>query len=109
MLSSAISNKIVSNKVLFILIGAAAAIFLTIYMLYVPTFNISKIVPGLTFTAVLNGLRRVREVWKTTRNVRKALKVAFGWSVISLIISVAGERTIEMLLENNNIEFLAKW
>lgn len=54
MLSSAISNKIVSNKVLFILIGAAAAIFLTIYMFTTSTFNISRIVPGLTYASAFN-------------------------------------------------------
>ncbi|MDT2256940.1 hypothetical protein P7H25_16940 [Paenibacillus larvae] len=67
MLSSAISNKIVSNKVLFILIGAAAAIFLTIYMFTTSTFNISRIVPGLTYASAFNGLKRVREVWRTTK------------------------------------------
>ncbi|MDR5599071.1 hypothetical protein ABNC90_01635 [Paenibacillus larvae] len=108
MLSSAISNKIVSNKVLFILIGAAAAIFLTIYMFTTSTFNISRIVPGLTYASSFNGLKRVREVWRTTKNVRKAMKVAFGWTVISFVISVLGEEVIENLLENN-LDTLAKW
>jgi len=108
MLSSAISNKIVSNKVFFILIGAAAAIFLTIYMFTTSTFNLSRIIPGLTYASAFNGVLRVREVYRTTKNWRKAMKVAFGWTGISFLISTLGDWGLQYLLEGNP-DLVAKW
>lgn len=72
------------------------------------TFNLGALVPGLTAAAALEGLRRARKAWKAGKGIKKALAVTFGWNVVGLIISFAGDAAIGFIL-NHQINALANW
>ncbi|HEC2155138.1 hypothetical protein [Staphylococcus delphini] len=72
------------------------------------TFDFSKLVPGLSFAAALHGIRKAREVYKTTKRLRTALKIVTGWSGVSLVISVLGDAAVGYLLDHH-IYTLASW
>ncbi|MED4473795.1 hypothetical protein [Oceanobacillus caeni] len=72
------------------------------------SFNLGGLVPGLTAAAALEGLRRARKAWKAGKGVKKALAVIFGWNVVGLIISFAGDAAIGYVLDHQ-INTLANW
>ncbi|OPH48272.1 hypothetical protein BC351_38410 [Paenibacillus ferrarius] len=109
MLAFAIKSQSTISKHAFqIMIGAYLLGVVSLFFINSAQFSIDKLLPEIGGAAVMAGLLRVRDVYRTTRVVRSALKVAFGWSVITVIILFIGEETIGWLLENN-IDRLAGW
>lgn len=85
------------------------AIAVSLFMLFdVGGLQIHKIIPGISAAAALNALRTARKIYKATKNLRKALKVLGGWSIVSLLISIGGDWLVGMLL-NGNLKSLASW
>ncbi|MDQ0164008.1 hypothetical protein [Aeribacillus alveayuensis] len=72
------------------------------------TFNLSAMVGGLTYAAAFEGLRRAYKHYKDGKQIIRALRVAFSWNVVGLIISYAGEKAVAYVLEHH-MSTLAFW
>ncbi|ASS89043.1 hypothetical protein [Aeribacillus pallidus] len=72
------------------------------------TFNLSSVVGGLSYAAAYEGLRRAYKHYKNGKQIIRALRVAFSWNVVGLIISYAGEKAVAYVLERH-MSTLAFW
>lgn len=83
-------------------LGMAAALLLTFSL----NFNIAAVVPNLSADAIVAGLALAFRAYKAGANIRRALQIAFSWSIVSIIVFVAGDALVWLL--ENNIDYLAK-
>ncbi|PIE92133.1 hypothetical protein [Bacillus fungorum] len=71
------------------------------------SFNISNLVPSISYAAALTGCYRARRAWKAGKDIKKALTVFMSWNVLGIVVSVLGDAAITYLLDNH-VEMLAK-
>ncbi|PER82259.1 hypothetical protein [Bacillus cereus] len=71
------------------------------------SFDISNLVPSISYAAALNGCYRARRAWKAGKGIKKALTVFMSWNALGIVVSLLGDAAISYLL-NHHVEMLAK-
>lgn len=70
-------------------------------------FHINRLT-GVSYASALAGLKLSLKAYRAGKGIRRALTVAFSWTVISVLISALGDAAVGYLLQNH-ITQLAHW
>ncbi|MFT0801912.1 hypothetical protein VSK91_09165 [Bacillus swezeyi] len=107
---STLSIRVFKYKSLFLTLSIALVSLVAVYSLFhgVGVFHAHRVVPWISVGAFALGFQRARKAWRAGKSVRTALRLVAAWSVVSLLLSVIGDATIEWLLAHD-INKLANW
>ena len=101
-----------SRVTTFFALGVAATVIIVLMfgtsLFSAGGMHMHTIVPAVSAAAFLNGLKTARKVYKTTKNIRHAMKVFGSWTVVSALISFGGDWLLGQVL-NGNLQSLANW